>query len=285
MEDTFIINYLPGEHAIQKLNGTTKIVLLIANLLLIMLTFDVRILTTAFLINFCLLLSEKPKWQTVKAVTWFVIWMNVVNVAMMFLVSPNIGSTTIGQSTVLFSLTNNFPVTAETVFYLSVRLLKVFSMFVASLWFILAITPSQLAEGLYRLHVPYKVCTVMSLGLRSIPDIMRDYKTIKNSLQMRGLELDKKKSSMIQRVRLSVKILMPLLMATFNKVGTISTAMELRLYGIKKQRSYYTYQKPLKLDWTFRVLAIIEIVFAITYLFIEVFVIRGGLSYVWYPGK
>ncbi|WP_283678425.1 energy-coupling factor transporter transmembrane component T [Lentilactobacillus sp. Marseille-Q4993] len=285
MEDTFIVNYLPGVHSIQKLNGATKIALLVANLVLIMVTFDVRILGIAFLINLGLLLSERPQWRTIKAVTWFVVWMNLLNVALMFLVSPNVGSNAIGQSTVLFSLTSHYPVTAETLFYLSVRLLKVFSMFVASLWFILAITPSQLAEGLYRLHVPYKVCTIMSLGLRSVPDIMRDYKTIKNSLQMRGLELDKKRTGLFKRIKLSVKILMPLLFSTFNRVGTIATAMELRLYGIKNQRSYYNFQPATKVDWTFRLVAIAELCLAGAYLYIELFITKGGLSHVWYPGK
>ena len=49
-----------------------------------------------------------------------------------------------------------------------------------------------MAAGLYSVKVPYKVCTIVSLAFRYIPDITRDFNNIRISMQARGLELDAK---------------------------------------------------------------------------------------------
>lgn len=283
MENSFVISYLPGQHLIQKLNGTTKLLLLVSSLSLIMISFDIRILIPTFALNIIFLISVKPKWQQIREITYFIVFMNLFNILLMYLVSPTIGVSEIGHSDVWFSIIGRYVVTPETLFYLSVRLLKIFSMFIASLWFVLSITPSELGVGLYRLHVPYKICTVVSLGLRSIPDISRNYREIKNSLQMRGLELDKKRVSVFKRLKQSVTILIPLLLSTFERVDVIASAMDLRLYGIGKKRSYYSYKKPTRNDQFFRLIVIIQLIVFAVYLVVVVFLRPAGAGRVWYP--
>ncbi|MCC4422719.1 energy-coupling factor transporter transmembrane protein EcfT [Limosilactobacillus reuteri] len=280
MNGTFIISYTPGKYFLQRLNGTTKIILLLSSLCLIMISFDIRILLPIFILNFAFLLSIHPKWQQIRGLTYFIIWMNLLNIFLMYLVTPTIGTNVIGHETIWLRIVGRYVITPETLFYLGVRLLKVCSMFVSSLWFILSITPSELGYGLYRLHVPYKICTVVSLGLRSVPDVLRNYNEIKNSLQMRGLELDSKKTPLLKRLKQSVSILIPLLLSSFEKVERIADAMDLRLYGINKQRSYYTYQKPTKNDYFIRSIAIIEFLIIIFYSGLILF---KHIPTIWYP--
>ena len=83
----------------------------------------------------------------------------------------------------------------ETLWYLSIRFLKMITSFLISMVFVLSITPSELAAGLYSIKVPYKICTIFSIAFRYIPDIGRDYENIKISMQARGVELDPKKST------------------------------------------------------------------------------------------
>lgn len=153
-DETFIISYTPGKHLIQRLNGSTKIILLAASLLLTMCSFDIRILIPTMVLNLIFLLSIHPRWQTIRGLIYFIIVMNLFNILLMYLVNPTIGVNVIGQKQVWFTIVGRYVITPETLFYLGVRLLKIFGMFVASLWFILAITPTELGVGLYRLHVP-----------------------------------------------------------------------------------------------------------------------------------
>ena len=279
-DETFIISYTPGKHLIQRLNGSTKIILLAASLLLTMCSFDIRILIPTLALNLLFLLSIHPRWQTIRGLTYFIIVMNLFNILLMYLVNPTVGVSVIGQKQVWFTIIGRYVITPETLFYLGVRLLKIFGMFIASLWFILAITPTELGVGLYRLHVPYKACTVISLGLRSVPDILRNYHEIQNSLQMRGLELDRRRTSVFKRLRQSVKILLPLLLASFEKVDRIAAAMDLRLYGVGKKRTYYAYKRPTSYDYLFRGIAVIKLVVAVIFMSL---VATNHLSSIWYP--
>lgn len=140
-------------------------------------------------------------------------------------------------------------------------------MFVTSLWFILSITPSQLAAGLHRMKVPYKICTVISLGLRSIPDILSDYQDINHSMQMRGIELDKNKTSLFKRLKYAMTIVIPLILSSFSKVNKISSAMELRRFGIFKDKTYYIDNKLNNIDRLFICLGLVQLFITIIYIF------------------
>ncbi|MCX7771537.1 MAG: energy-coupling factor transporter transmembrane protein EcfT, partial [Clostridia bacterium] len=118
--------------------------------------------------------------------------------------------------------------------------------------FILSITPSEMAAGLYSIKVPYKICTIFSIAFRYIPDIGRDYENIKVSMQVRGVELDPKKASLMQRLKQNVLILLPLIITSFERVGNISNAMDLRGYGKGKTRTYYSEHEELKADKLFK---------------------------------
>ncbi|GAK48327.1 ABC-type cobalt transport system, permease component [Secundilactobacillus oryzae JCM 18671] len=281
--DDFIVTYSAGSRGLERLNGASKVVLLLSSILLIVVSFDIRILLATSIINLGLVISLKPRWRKIKGITIFVVVMNLINVLLMYLVAPNIGAQGIGSSTVWFQFNSFYIVTPETLFYLFIRLLKIFDMFLASLWFVLSTTPSQLAAGLYHLGVPYKVCTIVSLGLRSIPDILRNYRQVNEAMQMRGVELDAKKASITKRLKQSLTVLIPLILTSFERVDVIANAMDLRLYGIGKHRTYYAEEKPNRFDLAIRLFALLQFVGLVVYLFIAIKTNTFGASHAWYP--
>lgn len=97
---------------------------------------------------------------------------------------------------------------------------------------------------------------------------------------MRGPELDRRRTSVFKRLRQSVKILLPLLLASFEKVDRIAAAMDLRLYGVEKKRTYYAYKRPTSYDYLFRGIAIIQLVVAVIFMSL---VATNRLSSIWYP--
>jgi energy-coupling factor transport system permease protein len=147
--------------------------------------------------------------------------------------------------------------------------------------FILSITPSELAAGLYSVKVPYKICTIFSIAFRYIPDIGRDFENIKVSMQVRGIELDPKKASLTKRIKYYVLILMPLVITSFDRVGNISNAMDLRGYGKGKTRTYYSEREEGKADKVMKVIYCLLLLFCIYWIISRN--IMPHSSKMWYP--
>ena len=70
----------------------------------------------------------------------------------------------------------------------------------------------------------------MAIALRYIPDIQRDYHSISQAQQARGVELGINEH-FFARLKNSVNILLPLILTSLNRIDTISNAMELRGFG------------------------------------------------------
>ncbi|MDR2654774.1 MAG: energy-coupling factor transporter transmembrane protein EcfT [Oscillospiraceae bacterium] len=256
MDNRFIIPLVPGERFLQRLTGATKVRFFVAALCVLMVSFDLRILLPGLVLQCVLLVSIRPNLRRIRFIIIFMIATNLINILLFFLADPLIGSRLAGTTTVLFKLNGYFQFTSETLWYFAARLSKIAGVFVASLWFALSITPSQLASGLYSLRLPYKLCTMVSLGLRYIPDILRDYEGTKTAMQMRGMELDPRKTKLGARLKQTSMILFPLIMMTFEKVGVIANAMELRGYGRGKKRSYYCEPETTRADIVFQIFAL-----------------------------
>ena len=131
--------------------------------------------------------------------------------------------------------------------------------------FVLATTPSEFASGLAYLHVPYKICTIVSLAYRTIPDIARKYTDIKNSMQMRGVELSKK-ASLGKRLKATAALLVPLIISSFSRVEVIANAMDLRGFGRLKKRTWYAEHELTKADKILRKLCIPFALFIVFYI-------------------
>lgn len=282
MDNRLLINLIPGETFLHRLTGKTKVRTFLILMVYIIMSFDLRLILPLCILSIIGLISLKPQWKIIKFFFIIIGLMNLLNIVLFWLADPTIGSMWCGgRTTVLFSVTERLYLSAETLWYLIVRFIKMMTSFMVSLVFILAITPSELAAGLYSIKVPYKICTIFSIAFRYIPDIGRDFQNIKISLQTRGVELDPKKSSIGKRLKQNMLILIPLITTSFDRVGNISNAMDLRGYGRGKTRTYYSEHDELKADKIFKVINIILILFCL-YWIITQNIMPDGLS-MWYP--
>ena len=107
----------------------------------------------------------------------------------------------------------------------------------------------------------------MSLALRYIPDIQKEYHDISQAQQARGIEMTKK-ASVINRIKSAASILIPLVLSSMDKIEIVANAMELRGFGKNKKRTWYM-GRPFKvadiLSMVFCVLLVI-IAFTLNYL-------------------
>lgn len=240
MSKRLFINVIPGNTFLDKLSGTTKVRLFFALIILLIATWDFRILFPVLLLGVAGLVSIKPNWKLIGGLLAFIVVVNLFNLFLIWVVTPDYGRDIVGGSTVLFSFNSRYIVTAETLWYFLIRFVKFLASFIVSLTFIQAITPSEIAAGLYSIKVPYKIATIVSIAFRYIPDISRDFSDIKISMQARGMELDSKRTGLFTRLKQYILILIPLIIISFERVGNIANAMDLRGYGKGKTRTYYS---------------------------------------------
>lgn len=267
MSKRLFINVIPGDTFLDILSGTTKVRLFFALIILLITTWDFRILFPVLILGVVGLISIKPNWKLIGGLLAFIVLVNLFNLFLIWVVTPDYGSSIVGGSTVLFSFTSRYIVTAETMWYFMIRFVKFLASFIVSLTFIQAITPSEMAAGLYSVKIPYKVATIVSIAFRYIPDISRDFSDIKISMQARGMELDSKRTGIFTRLKQYILILIPLIIISFERVGNIANAMDLRGYGKGKTRTYYSEHEETPNDRRMKVfyiliyIAIIAVIF------------------------
>lgn len=231
-------------------------------------SFDFPLIAPMFVLALIGLISLKPKWNVVKPIIIIVALMNLFNIFLFWLADPHYGVPYTGDDTVLVTFTSYLVITRGTIWYLGVRLLKMLTSFLICLDFIISITPSEVAAGLSSIGFPYKFGSIVQIAFRYIPDISRDYENISVSMQCRGLELDKKKTSPFERLKQIVLILIPLVITSFDRVNDIANAMDLRGFGKFKKRTYYSeheYVKGEKIFIVFYILVLLSIVAYIVY--------------------
>lgn len=281
MDDRLFINLSPGKTYLDRLTGKTKVRLFFSIIFLLITTWDYRYIVPAFFVCLFSLISLHAKLKSVKAVTIFVVLTNLFNLFVIWLIEPNYGLEMCGSSTILFQVNSFHIVTGETLWYLMVRMLKMMATFLVAMTFIQCITPSEIAAGLYKIKVPYKICMIVSIAFRYIPDILRDFNNIKISMQARGMELDSKKTKLSARLKQNVLILVPLIITSFDRVGNIANAMDLRGFGKNKTRTYYSEHEDGRGDAQMKVLYILIYLLDI-FLFVQKIFWPAPFE-VWYP--
>ena len=181
---------------------------------------------------------SKIKFREVRFMMIFMLVFLVLNNLFIFLFDPNQGTTLYGTRHVLCHLFWRYDLTAEQLFYMVNISLKYFVALPVAILFISATNPSEFAASLNSIGISYKVGYSVAIALRYIPDIQRDYHSISQAQQARGVELGKNEH-FFARLKNSVNILLPLILTSLNRIDTISNAMELRGFGKDKKRTWY----------------------------------------------
>ena len=187
----------------------------------------------------------------------------LLNNLFIFLFDPNQGTHLYGTRHVLCHLFWRYDVTAEQMFYMINISLKYFVALPVAILFISATNPSEFAASLNSIGISYKVGYSVAIALRYIPDIQRDYHSISQAQQARGVELGKNER-FFSRLKNSVNILLPLILTSLNRIDTISNAMELRGFGKNKKRTWYTRRTFARRDFVAIGLGVVLLIVSLT---------------------
>lgn len=242
-----LFNYIDRPSPIHNLTGASKLLCLLAWSIAAMTTFYTPLLLVLTLASFILFRVAKLKIKDISIVLGFMIVYIVLNNLLIFLISPDHGTSIYGTETVLFKLFGPYMVTAEQLFYHLNVILKNACTIPIVLLFVCTTNPSEFAASLSKIGVSYRISYAVALALRYIPDIQREYRDISLAQQARGVEMSKK-ASLLNRLKAASSILIPLILSSMERIETISNAMELRGFGKGKKRSWYSERKFSKMD-------------------------------------
>lgn len=243
-----MLGYVKVESPIHRLTGATKLICLLLYSFAAMLTYDTRVLLGLLIFSLICFSISNIKFKDVAFVVYFILVFLLINNIAIFIFSPYQGCEIYGSTTVLFHLIGNYSITVEELFYLLNVTLKYLSVIPIALLFIVATNPSEFAASLNRIGVSYKLSYSVAIALRYIPDIQRDYQEISFAQQARGLDLSRNEK-FLRRIKNMSSILIPLIFTSLERIETISRAMELRSFGTKKKRSWYSARSFKKLDY------------------------------------
>ncbi|MBZ0311345.1 energy-coupling factor transporter transmembrane component T family protein [Clostridium butyricum] len=243
-----MLEYKLIDSPIHRLTGATKLICLILWSLVSMLTYNTYILLFMVMFSFIIFKISKIKFKQISFVFYFILIFLIINNIAIFIFSPYEGVKIYNSRTDLFYIIGPYSLTAEQLFYQFNVTLKYFSIIPIALIFMVATDPSEFAASLNKIGVNYKIAYSVSIALRYIPDIQHEYSDISFAQQARGIDMSKK-AKLSQRIKNSTAILMPLIFSSLERIETISSAMELRAFGNKKKRTWYSERDFKKSDY------------------------------------
>ena len=248
MAQIAILNYIKRPSPVHELTGTTKLIFFIAWSVASRVTVDTRVLVCMLLTGAVIFKISQIKVRDISVVLGLAAVFLLLNNLFIYLFTPEYGVEIYGSRDVLFSIVGRYTITAQQLFYHLNITLKVICVVPIALLFIACTDPSEFASSLARIGVSYRAGYAVSLALRYIPDVQREYRNISQAQQARGIDLSGK-DKLFTRLKNSVAILLPLIMSSINRIEVVSNAMELRGFGKEKKRTWYMQRKLQRNDW------------------------------------
>ena len=219
--------FVPGNSPVHRLDPRTKILLMLAYIVLVFLVKSLP----GFVIPFLFLvaavrLSRVPIsyiWTALKPIRFLVIFMFVIN---LFL--------TEGEQVLLsvWRITVTWEGIIQALF-IAIRLVLLVS---GTSLLTLTTTPIALTDGLEKLLMPlsrlkfpaHELAMMMTIALRFIPTLMEEVERIQKAQMARGADFES--GNIIARAKNMIPILVPLFVSAFRRADELAMAMEARCY-------------------------------------------------------
>ena len=240
-----MLSFINQHSPIHSLCGATKLLVFLLWSILVMVSFHTPILLILAVFGIVLFGISKIRFSDISFIIKMMSFFLALNLAAVYLFAPEQGVIIYETRNVILEGRGRFTLTWEQLFYEFNIFLKYITIIPPAILLIVSTHPSEFAASLNRIGVPYTAAYSVSLTLRYIPDIQRDFEAISQAQQARGLELSGK-ASIIKRLKRTVPLLLPLIFSSLDRIDVISRAMELRGFGKNKQRSWYS-AKPFTL--------------------------------------
>ena len=243
LNDVTFGQYYPAKSVIHRLDPRTKLLALIAFIVLIFVSDNFYSLFACGLVIIISIAAARVPFgrvlRSVKGIIFILLFTAILN--LFFYKGKNLlwgwGIITIYREGIIF-----------TVFLM----FRLFFLVMASSVLTLTTTPVELTDGIESLLKPLKyirfpvheLALIMSIALRFIPTLIDETNRIISAQKARGADFES--GNIFKRIKAIVPILIPLLISAFRRADELGDAMDARCFSGSKNRTKY---KKLKFAW------------------------------------
>jgi len=219
--------FLPGDSVVHRLDPRTKIILMIAYIVLVFLVkkLFVFLLPAAFVIGTVLLAKVPLHYlgSSLKPMRFLLVFMFIIN---LFFTQ---GETVIFEWWLL-------RVTKESLKQAIFITLRLLLLVAGTSLLTLTTSPIALTDGIERLFKPlarfgfpaHELAMMMTIALRFIPTLMEEVERIQKAQMARGADFTS--GNLVARAKSMIPILVPLFVSAFRRADELALAMESRCY-------------------------------------------------------
>ncbi|MBD3195618.1 MAG: hypothetical protein GF317_11210 [Candidatus Lokiarchaeota archaeon] len=256
--------YYPGDSILHKLNPISKIIFLFFITILIFFIRSLILFSIITVSTIIIALISGISLRDLIRKLRFIVLVMIISVLLniFFNAIPQ------GQQQVIFYLfgLEFLPIRRLAVYFALKAFLIVITLFTSSIIYTNTTSMKDFAYSLMRLKIPYKYCFDFMVGIRYIPLIEKEAKTIAMAQRARGF--GKEKANSIRKAyNLVFERLISTLVSILRKGHVTSISMENRCFGIYKKRTNLIEIKFKKKDVAFIAISFIIFVGILLYLF------------------
>ena len=255
-----MLTYREGDSVIHRLSGSVKFLVFLLWSVLAMAGYDTPLMLGMSVAGIVFFIVARIQVRDVSFIFKMLAIFMLFNLLAIYLFAPEQGVEIYGVRHLIWEGLGSYTLTQEQLFYEFNILLKYTMIVPSALLLIVTTDPSEFASSLNKIGVPYSVAYAVSLSLRYIPDVQKDFENISHAQQARGVELSRK-VSLTRRIKGASRILLPLVFSSLERIDVISRAMELRGFGKHKKRTWYSERSFTRADALTLVIAALLFVF------------------------
>ncbi len=148
--------------------------------------------------------------------------------------------------------------TTEGVLYGSAMGLRLVAMLVAGLLLLGSTRVEEIAWGLTRFGLPYRLSFALTLAFRLVPLFFETYRTIEEAQRSRGLDI---RRSALERLRGVIPLLIPVFVAGLRRTDQLAVALEAKGFGRPGKRTSVVSRVMRAGDWIALAATVLLIVF------------------------
>ncbi|MDR1399350.1 MAG: energy-coupling factor transporter transmembrane protein EcfT [Treponema sp.] len=257
-----MLTYREGASVIHRLSGAVKFLVFLLWSVLAMAGYHTPLMLCMSAVGIVFFIIARIQVRDVSFIFKMLAIFMLFNLLAIYFFAPEQGVVIYGARHLIWEGAGPYTLTKEQLFYEFNVLLKYTMIVPSAILLIVTTDPSEFASSLNKIGVPYSVAYAVSLSLRYIPDVQKDFENISHAQQARGVELSRK-VSLAHRIKGASRILLPLVFSSLERIDVISRAMELRGFGKYKRRTWYSERPFTRTDALTLVIAVLLFVFGI----------------------
>ncbi len=255
MRDVAFGQYYPGRSIIHRLDPRSKILMLIAFMVLVFCTQNYYSLAlNAFAVIGVILLTRVPIKMYLKSLKMIIIIVLITSLLNLFYGN--------GEPIVEFWIFKITLAGINNCIFITVRII---SLILLSSVLTFTTSPTDLTDALERLMKPLKIfhikvheiAMMMTIALRFVPLLLEETDKIMSAQKARGADMES--GNLKQRIKALIPVLIPLFVSAFRRAYELAIAMECRCYHGGQGRTRMKILKMKTRDY-FSILAIIVLI-------------------------